>query len=66
MFDRIIGAAMRQTSLFCGSPAGPLARILPQLVRKIGQGLDCLEDFPKAWNNGVYFQLRKILQAIKD
>ncbi len=37
-----------------------------QLLCEIGQGVLRLGDFPREWNNGVYFRVRKILQAIKD
>jgi len=31
----------------------------------VGQGFDCLKNFPTGRNNGVYFRRRNILQAIK-
>jgi len=36
------------------------------MMCKIAWGFECLAGFPKAWNNGVYFQLRKTRQTFKD
>ena len=37
-----------------------------EMLGEIGYGFDRLADFPKEWNNGVYFRLRKIRQTVKD
>jgi hypothetical protein len=34
--------------------------------KMIAQGFEFTRDFPKAWNNSVYFQLRKMSCGFKD
>ena len=48
------------------SPAILAARKGHQLTCKIALGFDWLTYFLIEWNNGVYFRVQKIRQAVKD